>query len=226
MKYLKVWTNFEDVLAPLEDDEIGRLFLAMLHYAATGEEPEEFRGCESFLWPVAKRDIDTMAEKDEKLRQNGAKGGRPKTKENQTEPNNKFGFDVKPNESLKEKKRNEIKGNEKKSSFIDDDAAHGIQADHDRIFDAAEDAGFKSSNSVRASLLKLYAEYGLEPILKGFESCVKHDAPNLAYLEACLKGKPVKAVSKGFEQRDYSGVPEQMVSDLEKEIQEFKKGAS
>ena len=84
MKYLKVWTDFEKVLAPLEFDEIGSLFLAMLHYAADGSEPTNFVGNESFLWAVAKRDIDTMSEKDEKLRQNGMKGGRPKTKQNQT----------------------------------------------------------------------------------------------------------------------------------------------
>ena len=106
MKYLKVWTDFEEVLSPLEDDEIGRLFLYMLHYAKTGEEPSDFPGNESFLWAVAKRDIDTMSEKDEKLRQNGLKGGRPKTKQNQTEPNNNLGFESEPNKSLKEIKSN------------------------------------------------------------------------------------------------------------------------
>ena len=86
MKYLKVWTDFESILAPLTDDEVGRLFLAMLHYAGTGEEPTAFSGNESFLWAVAKRDIDTMAEKSETLRQNGLKGGRPRSRENQTKP--------------------------------------------------------------------------------------------------------------------------------------------
>ena len=44
MKYLKVWTDFAKVLSPLKDDEVGRLFLAMLNYAATGEEPSGFAG--------------------------------------------------------------------------------------------------------------------------------------------------------------------------------------
>ena len=224
MKYLKVWTDFENVLAPLEDDEIGRLFLAMLHYAGTGEEPVEFIGNESFLWNVAKRDIDTMAEKDEKLRQNGMKGGRPKTKDNQTKPNVVVGFQQKPNESLKEKKRNEIKENEKKSSFIDDDEAHEIQGEHDRVLNAAEDAGFKCSNSERATLLKLYAEYGLEKMLAGFESCVKHSAPNLAYLEACLKGTPKQAKPKvnaqDYEQRSYEDVVKQLEEQQTRHILE------
>lgn len=229
MKYLKVWTDFENVLAPLEDDEIGRLFLSMLHYAGTGEEPEDFQGNESFLWPVAKRDIDTMAEKDTKLRLNGMKGGRPKTKENQTEPNNNFGFNTKPNESLKEKKRNEIKRNEKELSLIDDDEAHKIQDEQNRVLDAAEDAGFLKSNSVRAGLLRLYAEHGLERMLKGFESCVKHSAPNLAYLEACLKDSPKKPRAKveaqDFPQRDYSEVDNDLTNQLAAEIEAMRKGA-
>ena len=118
MKYLKVWTDFENVLAPLNDDEVGRLFLAMLRYAATGEEPSGFSGNERFLWAVAKRDIDTMVEKSETLRQNGSKGGRPKTKENQTEPTETKENQTEANESLKDKKRNEMKGNEtKRKSF-------------------------------------------------------------------------------------------------------------
>lgn len=118
MKYLKVWTDFESVLEPLNDDEVGRLFLAMLRYAASGEEPSGFSGNERFLWAVAKRDIDTMAEKSETLRQNGSKGGRPKTRENQTEPTETKENQTEPDESLKEKKRNEKKGNEnKRNSF-------------------------------------------------------------------------------------------------------------
>lgn len=232
MKYLKVWTDFENVLAPLQDDEIGRLFLAMLHYAGTGEEPVDFIGNESFLWNVAKRDIDTMAEKDEKLRQNGQKGGIAKSKNKQalanstklyqTLPKVALATEDVPNVSLKEKKRNEIKRNEMKSSFLDDDEAHGIQGEHDRVLDAAEDAGFKCSNSERARLLNLYAEYGLEKMLSAFESCVKHSAPNLAYLEACLKGVPKKpkVTAQGYEQRDYADVQEQMMKEQEKRILE------
>lgn len=210
MKYLKVWTDFEDVLQPLEEDEIGRLFLAMLRYAKTGIEPVGFVGNEGFLWKVAKRDIDMAAERAETLRTNGMKGGRPKTKENQTKPTETkqnqgepIGFDMKPDESRKEKKRNEMKGNEKES-FLSDDAAAEIQNDHNKILDAAQDAGFKSSPAERAGLLNLYAAYGLDKVISGIGECVKHSAPNLAYLEAVLKGTGKKAAN-GYDQRDYSG---------------------
>ena len=87
MKYLKVWTNFRQVVSSLDVDEIGRLFLAMLWYAETGEEPGDLVGNEQFIWPAAKRDIDMAAQFAETKRNNGKKGGRPKTKDNQDEPN-------------------------------------------------------------------------------------------------------------------------------------------
>ena len=231
MKYLKVWTDFVKVLDPLEDDEVGRLFLAMLNYAATGQEPGDFMGNESFLWAVAKRDIDTMQEKDEKLRQNGMKGGRPKTKGNQTEPNIAFGFESEPNESLKEKKRKEIKRNENKSSFLDDDDAHRIQQEHNTVIDAAERAGFASSEYVRDRLIALYADNGLEKVLAGIESCVEHGATNLAYLQAVLTGKPKakggkRVEAQNYEQRDYTEVQKEIDRDMEREMEAFLKGAA
>ena len=61
MLYLKVWTSFREVIAPLSDAEKGRLFDAMLMYAETGEEPILFEGNERFLWPAAKQGIDQTA---------------------------------------------------------------------------------------------------------------------------------------------------------------------
>lgn len=80
MEYLKVWTSFRQVIAPLNDAEKGRLFDAMLMYAETGEEPSEFEGNERFLWQVAKQDIDRTAQKCEALRKNASAGGFQKAK--------------------------------------------------------------------------------------------------------------------------------------------------
>ena len=57
MKYLKVFTDFLDVIAPLTEAEKGRLFEAMLAYALNGQEPS-LSGNERFLWAVAKQNID------------------------------------------------------------------------------------------------------------------------------------------------------------------------
>lgn len=241
MKYLKVWTDFVKVLDPLEDDEVGRLFLAMLNYAATGQEPGDFMGNESFLWAVAKRDIDTMFEKDEKLRQNGQKGGIAKSKNKQTLanstkpyqglPKEEVATESVPNGSLKEIKRKEIKRNENKSSFLDDDDAHRIQQEHNTVIDAAERAGFASSEYVRDRLIALYSDNGLEKMLSGIESCVEHGATNLAYLQAVLTGKPKakggkRVEAQNYEQRDYTEVQKEIDRDMEREMEAFLKGAA
>lgn len=99
-------------------------------------------------------------------------------------------------------------------SFIADDEAKKIQSEQNRVLDAAEDAGFLKSNSVRAKLLNLYAVHGLEKMLSAFDSCVKHSAPNIAYLEAVLKGEPKKpskkpqVIAQAYEQRDYATDPD------------------
>jgi len=111
-------------------------------------------------------------------------------------------------------------------SLIADAEAREIQNDHNRVLDAAEDAGFKMSNDVRASLIALYAQYGLVKVLDGLSSCSEHGVANLAYLRAVLRGdqkrqKP-KVTAQDFQQRDYSDVDSQLISDLDREIAEFK----
>lgn len=98
MKYLKVYTDFEEAIEMLGDAEKGRLFVAMLRYASTGELPD-LRGGERLLWPTAKLNIDRTRAEAEKNTINGKKGGRPKTQNNPK----------KPSETLKDKdKENKI----------------------------------------------------------------------------------------------------------------------
>lgn len=76
MRYLKVFTDFAEVIEPINDAEAGRLFRAMLKYAATGETPQ-FGGNERYIWPTAKLNIDREAAFCEKQRRN-ANGGKDK----------------------------------------------------------------------------------------------------------------------------------------------------
>jgi hypothetical protein len=118
--------------------------------------------------------------------------------------------------------------NEEKSGLLSVDDAREIQNDHNRVLDAAEDAGLKMSNNVRAALIALYAEHGLEKVLEGLRSCSDHGAPNLAYLRAVLRGDGKKPEQKGktvaaqqYTQRDYTGVQEEaynrMIAEIRKE---------
>lgn len=106
--------------------------------------------------------------------------------------------------------RNTISDNRNSLSLSDADA-NDIANDHNRVLDAAEDAGFLMSNTVRAKLINLYADYGIEKMLSAFDSCVKHSAVNLAYLEACLRGGAKKETgnrsslpAQDYHQRDLS----------------------
>ncbi|MBO5959507.1 MAG: hypothetical protein J6Q65_05245 [Lentisphaeria bacterium] len=234
MKYLKVWTDFRKVISRLKPEEKGFLFDAMLHYAETGEEPDTLPANAFVLWPTAKRDIDHTAEESQKRSQNGSKGGRGnkaiESNEKQTKATESKTKQTEANESRKEKKGNEMKGNEMKSPFLGDDEAAGFQKDHDRVFLAAEDSGFKMSNAVRERLLALYADYGLEKMLAGFMECATHGVPTIAYLEAVLKGTgkkkaPVKVLpAQAFPQRDYSEVEKDLMEDLKRGIAAMKAG--
>ena len=207
MKYLKVWTDFEQVVEPLKDDEIGRLFLIMLRYARDGEEPTEFEGNEAFIWPTAKRDIDMAAERNEKLRQNGLKGGRPKaneTKENQSEPN-----ETKENQTKAEKKRNEKKGNEKKGNDIGD-AKRFTPPTLDEVSAYCMERG----NAVNPQrFIDFYAskgwKVGNQP-MKDWKACVRT-------WEQRDNGQK-KVIAQDFPQRDYSDVDRQMIDELGREI--------
>lgn len=61
MTYLKVFTDFRELMEPLDDGEKGRLFEAMLRYAEDSAEPA-LEGNERFVWAMARRIIDREAE--------------------------------------------------------------------------------------------------------------------------------------------------------------------
>jgi hypothetical protein len=116
--------------------------------------------------------------------------------------------------------------------LLDDATAAEIQHEHNRVFTAAEDAGFKMSNTVRARLIALYADNGLDKMLSGFNECATHGAPTIAYLEAVLKGagrkKPQMKVlpAQQYNQRDYSGVQAELMAEQDREMEEYMKKES
>ena len=75
-RYLKIYADFRESLTALGDAEKGRLFDAMLLYAACGEEPA-LGGNERIIWPVAKANIDRqMQAYDEIVEKRRAAGRR------------------------------------------------------------------------------------------------------------------------------------------------------
>lgn len=218
-------------LANLTNEEMGVLIRALIRYHADGELPD-LTGGVSIAFDFIRDDIDQQEEayrkKCEQASENRRKGiGQKKSDDNARQrPSTNDNERDKYNNNITECNNN-IK---ESSSFMGDDEAAGIQHEHDRVFAAAEDAGFKMSNTVRARLIALYADHGLEKMLAGFNECATHGAPTIAYLEAVLKGtgkkKPQMKVlpAQDFPQRDYSGVQDDMMSDLEREIAAMKAG--
>ncbi len=74
----------------LTDQELGRLFRALMKYSATGER-QELAGRESIAFDFIADDIDRASsaylEKCEKNSQNGKRGGRPKKQTVSEKPN-------------------------------------------------------------------------------------------------------------------------------------------
>ena len=60
MKYLKIFTDFLEVVEPLGDGAAGRLFKAMLRYALNGDVPV-LKGKEGVAWTVARQHMDREA---------------------------------------------------------------------------------------------------------------------------------------------------------------------
>ncbi len=76
MKYLKIFTDFLDVVEPLSDSASGRLFKAMLRYALNGTVPA-LRGKEGVAWTVARQHMDREAEAYETKVKNLKRGNVP-----------------------------------------------------------------------------------------------------------------------------------------------------
>lgn len=208
MEYLKIWTSFRESISPLNDAEKGRLFDAMLLYAATGELPD-LKGNERYIWPTAKQAIDHAAQKADTLRQNGNKGGRPpkqaetngnqtkptETKQKQTKANESYLFD-KDKEKIKEKEEEDKDNTRTREDMpfglTDDDIQASIDRDQ-QIEDAAKAAGLNTSETAMLKARDYASQYGLEKLLDAIkETPLKANRPSWAYVEGILKGNGVK----------------------------------
>lgn len=102
-RYVKAYYDWAEQMAALDDDERGRLFVAILEYARSGAPPE-MSGREAILFPVFKAVVDRDAQKSDTLARNGATGGRASkanaSKFKQTEAN---ASNAKPTNNIKHK---------------------------------------------------------------------------------------------------------------------------
>lgn len=225
---MKEWFKARNVwgatILALTDEEAGRIAKAIWSFTMNGEIVQ-LEGAEKGIFPMIlmtlEQDEAHNAEISAKRAEIGSLGGKQKvanaSKCYQMQANATNCYQSVANEAnayIKNKNKNKETEEESESDFIADDEAVRIQNDHNTILDAAQNAGFKSSPAERAGLLNLYAVHGLEKMLNALNECVKHSAPNLAYLEAVLKGTGKKASSGSYEQRDYSGEQEEAMKRM------------
>ena len=211
MDYLKVWTSFREVLKTLNFDEIGRLFVFMLEYAETGVEPQDFAGNERFLWPVAKQDIDRTVQKNEILRVNGLKGGRPRSNGNQEKPNETTKNQSEPNESHNIKKSNIKKDKEKETLLTECKEKRFVPPTVEEVSAYCRERG----NSVDAqTFVDFYSskgwKVGASP-MKDWRACVRTWERNRQSTQKVVNAQK-------YTQRDYSGQQDEAMRRMIEEM--------
>jgi hypothetical protein len=227
VQYVKIWLTFREIIEPLEDNEVGSLLRMMLDYAESGLIPQKFVGNERFVWPAAKQMIDAAEAKAETLRQNGLKGGRPRSNDNQSEANESKQKQTKANES----KCNQTKSNESLNVNVNvkDNVNNNIKEKRKTAerftpptVEQVADYCKERSNTVDPQrFIDFYAskgwKVGNQP-MKDWKACVRTWEQRDDHQ---LKQQTKKVIAQDFPQRDYSGVNDELIDELAAEMAEF-----
>lgn len=181
--YVKAFFDWIEQVSALEDDEKGRLFVAILEYARSGEVPD-MQGRESILFPVFKSQIDRDMESSAKQSENGKKGGRPRTKtesgENQNKPKQTKRKPTKANkEEEKEKDKEKDKDKEEEdnppnpplqgvSPQLEAAFADWLQYKHER----REDYKPTGLKALQTQIINNAARYGEQAVIDLIRECM------------------------------------------------------
>ena len=104
--YVKLFTDYAETFDEMSDAEAGRLIKAVLSYGASGEV-RTLSGAERLVFGIIKRQIDRDSGVAEAHKIAGQSGGRPKPKQNQTEPNETKQNQTEPNRAMTKEKEKE-----------------------------------------------------------------------------------------------------------------------
>ncbi len=100
----------------LSNEDLGAVIRALAAYIETGAEAEELSPTAMIAYRVIRAKVDRDLEKYARLAENGAKGGRPKTQQNQTKPNNN---QAEPNHNQTKPNNNQAEPNETNQNHIE-----------------------------------------------------------------------------------------------------------
>lgn len=245
LEYLKVTPEIMEKISAYDQEQQGRIMLAMIAYALEGVEPE-FDGVEKFIWATLKMDIDRCAASIEKQTANGSKGGRPaKSKhdnsETQKNPEKPTETQPKPSESLNSNTNTNINTNTNNvvvcaRATAAEDGVIGIDGE-DLSADIRNNAEvdvllkkYRMPEAVRGDLLDDIAEHGLDKVKRVMQEAARSDTRgglSLNFYRACLKndGKQRAAPSgKGSGDQMLRYTPEERKKNYSAAVLDFDEG--
>lgn len=210
IKYVKIFCDMSGTVDVLSDAEAGRLLKAILHYGMDGTD-DQLPGQEKLVFQMLRaqidRDRESYAQKAQRNRENGSKGGRPR-KPTGTQQN-PVGFQKTQQNPTKPTKSQDKDKDKDKSSPLppsqgddddDDDDLMLIARRHSAVYDAAERAGFPMSGATMDKLTELISLYGADAVDNALDSCVEYGARSIAYLRKVLEGKPRPSTAPTIEE--------------------------
>lgn len=74
----KLFPETSELIDQLTDADAGKLIKAIVHYAATGDDPDELPITLKLVWPFVRHSVDNYNNSTERNAENGRKGGRPR----------------------------------------------------------------------------------------------------------------------------------------------------
>ena len=179
--YVKAFFDWIEQVSALEDDEKGRLFVAILEYARSGEVPD-MQGRESILFPVFKSQIDRDMESSAKQSENGKKGGRPRTKtESEENQNKQKQTKRKPTKSNKEEEKEKDKEKDKdKEDNPPNPPLHGVSPQLEAAFadwlqykhERREDYKPTGLKALQTQIINNAARYGEQAVIDLIRECM------------------------------------------------------
>lgn len=173
--------------AKLSDQEVGRLFRALMNYHATGIEPE-LAGRESIAFDFIKEDIDkaekAYATKCEKNRQN-----RTSTNVNDRQrtltTNNELPQNIKEKEEVVVVVEDNAPAREEGPFGLTDEDVHASITRDRQIEEAARSVGLQTTEVGMMRGRRLAEQYGTDALLAAIPLAV--DRPTWAYVEGILR---------------------------------------
>lgn len=192
-----MYTEYDEQLNDLTDEELGQLMRAIFKYEKDGTEPK-FTGLLKMAFSFIKGNLNRDKQKYDKRCEtsaiNGKKGGRPSTKKPNEKPNEK------PKKPKKAYNDNDI------DNDTDNDTDNDIDIDNDNdnelidLFSFFENEFGQTISSTTLSKLSEYQkEFDDELIKQAIRECVYANVRTIYYLDGILnnwRGEGIKTYSQ------------------------------